>query len=144
MKFWKKFWKLVSRKHLIFGIGLFALVIAMSFFETENKVRVDFTETEIRIRSSKYSMTVPYDLIESAQLLPLAEAGTVIDGSDNMTLRTGNWENTAWGEYTICADLSTSNCVAMRLTDGRLFVFSRKSDVETEELYQQLLVRLQP
>lgn len=144
MKFWEKFWKLVSRKHLIFGIGLFALVIAMSFFETENKVRVDFTETEIRIRSSKYSMTVQYDLIESAQLLPLAEAGTVIDGSDNMTLRTGTWKNAVWGEYTICADLSTSNCVAMQLTDGRLFVFSRKSDAETEELYQQLLVRLQP
>lgn len=142
MTFWEKFWKLVSLKHLFFGILVFVLVIAMSFIEAQHRVRVDLGEAEIVIRSSRYTMTVPYDMIESAQLLPLAEAGTVIDGTDNMTIRTGTWENTIWGEYSVCADLSASNCVALRLTDGRMFVFSRTSNEETEEIYLQMISKL--
>ncbi len=142
MNFWKKFWKLVSHKHLLFGILLFALVIGMSFYETYHKVEVSFSDTEVVIQAKRYTMTVPYELISSVELLLLPDAGTVIDGRDDMTVRTGTWKNTQWGEYTICADLNAKNCIAIHLTDGRLFVFSSRSDMVTEEHYHILLSKL--
>jgi len=138
VKFWQKFWQLVSRKDLVFGTLLFVVVIAMGVYETCNKVTVTFSETAVDISTSKYSMNIPYELVESAELTPLPEAGQVIDGTDDMAARTGHWKNSQWGEYYICADLNSPDCVAVRLKDGRLFAFSRRSAEVTRELYELL------
>ena len=142
MKFWEKFWKLVSRKDLVFGILLFAVVIGMTVYETYHKVAVEFSDTAVDIRTSKYSMNIPYDQVESVELMELPDAGQVLDGADDMTARTGLWENETWGEHYICADLNSPTCVAVYLKDGRIFVFSRRSEVETERDYRQLLDRI--
>lgn len=142
MKFWEKFWKLVSRKDLVFGILLFAVVIVMTVFETYNKVTVDFSDTSVDICTSKYSMNIPYDLVESIELVELPDAGQVIDGADDMAARTGLWENATWGEYYICADLNSSTCIVTRLEDGRIFVFSRRNEEETKNDYRQFLQHL--
>lgn len=142
MKFWEKFWKLVSRKDLVFGILLFAVVIGMTVYETNHKVAVDFSDTAVDIRTSKYSMSIPYDLVESIELVELPDAGQVIDGTDDMAARTGLWENETWGEYYVCADLNSPTCIVAHLKDGRIFVFSRRNEEETEHDYGQFLQRL--
>ena len=142
MKFWEKFWKLVSRKDLVFGIVLFAIVIAMTVFETYNKVKVEFSDTAVDISTSKYSMNIPYDLVESVELVALPEAGEVIDGTDDMAARTGLWKNETWGEYYICADLNSPTCIVAHLEDGRIFVFSRRNDEETTQIYDRFLDQL--
>lgn len=142
MKFWKKFWKLVSRKDLFFGILLFAVVIGMTVYETYHKVTVEFNDTAVDIRTSKYAMNIPYDQVESIELVELPDAGQVIDGADDMTARTGLWKNEIWGEYYICADLNSSTCIAVHLKDGRIFVFSRRNEEETEHDYRQFLQQL--
>lgn len=142
MKFWEKFGKLVSRKDLIFGILLFAVVIAMAAFETYYKVKVEFSDTAVDIRTSKYSMNIPYDLVESVELVALPEAGEVIDGADDMAARTGLWKNETWGEYYICADLNSPSCIVAHLEDGRIFVFSRRNEEETAKIYNKFLDQL--
>ena len=142
MKFWEKFWKLVSRKDLVFGILLFAVVIGMTVYETYHKVRVDFSDAAVDIHTSKYAMTIPYDLVESIELEKLPDPGQVIDGADDMAARTGLWVNEAWGKHCICADLNSSTCIAAYLKDGRIFVFSRRNEKETENDYRQFLQRL--
>ena len=139
MKFWEKFWKLVSRKDLVFGILLFAVVIAMTVHETYHKVQVEFSDTAADIRTGKYAMNIPYDLVESVELVELPDAGTVIDGADDMAARTGLWKNETWGEYYICADLNSPTCIVAQRKDGRVFVFSRRNEVETEKDYRKLL-----
>lgn len=143
MKFWEKFWKLVSRKDLVFGILLFAVVIAMTVFETYNKVKVDFSDAAVDIRTSKYSMNIPYDMVDSIELVALPDAGTVIDGTDDMAARTGLWENETWGEYYICADLNSPTCIVAHLEDGRIFVFSRRNEEETAQIYDRFLYQLE-
>ena len=142
MKFWEKFWKLVSRKDLVFGILLFAIVIAMTVFETYNKVKVDFSDTAVDMRTSKYSMNIPYEMVESVELAALPEAGEVIDGADDMAARTGLWKNETWGEYYICADLNSPTCIVAHLEDGRIFVFSRRNEEETAQIYEKLADKL--
>ncbi len=138
----KKFWQLVSRKDLIFGIVLFALVLGYSAIESINKVRVEFGSDSVDILAAKYSMTIPYDMVDSAALVEMPDPGEIVEGRDDMTIRFGTWINDTWGEYSVCADLATSKAIVVFLEDGRTFVFSRRSNDTTAELYDTLLTHI--
>lgn len=136
MKFWKKFWKLVSKRDLIFGSIIFVLVIVLTFFESANKVTVKFGEEAVDIKAPKYSMNIPYEMVASVELVEIPDRGETEDGRDDMVTRTGLWNNEAWGEYYACLDLQTTNCIVVHLNDGRIFVFSRRSNDETAAVFE--------
>lgn len=50
-------------------ILLFTIAIIMTVFETYNKVNVDFSDTAVDISTRKYSMNIPYDLVDSIELI---------------------------------------------------------------------------
>ena len=138
-----KFKDYFAPKQIIFAIVLFAILIPFAIRDSNNQVKVRFDDTSVYTTSNKYSMTVQYDQIESIQLVPLAEPGEKVEnGYDDDILRAGMWHNDTWGDYHITADLDTTNCVVMTLDDGRIFVFSRKSNTETETLFEELQSRL--
>ena len=138
----KKFWQLVSKKDLIFGALLILVVVIITFVEINNKITVTFEDAAVTIQSSKYSMKVDYDLISSAELVEMPDEGEVVDGFDDMSIRTGNWHNAAWGDYVVCAVPQATNCVVMHLTDGRTFVFNCKSNEETAAIYETLTAHI--
>ena len=128
---------------MLFAVALFAILIPFAIRDSNNQVKVSFDDTSVYTSSNKYSLTVSYDQIDSVELAVLPEAGEKVeDGYDDDILRAGKWINDTWGEYYITADLDTSNCVVMHLTDGRVFVFSSKNDETTAEHYQTLLTHL--
>lgn len=133
MKFWEKFWKLVSVRDMVFVTVLFALAIALSMLESANRVKVTFDDDAVDVKAKRYSMNIPYDMVERIELVEMPEKGNVVEGSDDMSLRTGNWENETWGSYYVCADLAAANCIAVHLDDGRIFVFSSRSNQKTSE-----------
>ena len=138
-----KFKDYFSIKHMLFAVALFAILIPFAIRDSNNQVKVSFDDTSVYTSSNKYSLTVSYDQIDSVELAVLPEAGEKVeDGYDDDILRAGKWVNDTWGEYYITADLDTSNCVVMHLTDGRVFVFSSKNDETTAEHYQTLLTHL--
>ena len=137
----KKFWQIVSKKDLIFGIIVFSLVILISF-KPSNKVRFSFAEDSVDIRSTKYSMNIPYDMVESLELVSKPDMGIEIDGYTDNIIANGLWENEAWGEYTCCLEVYTDNCILVHLTDGRLFVLSRRDNAETQRVYEEFLTYL--
>ena len=137
MKFWEKFWKLVSKKDLVFVTLIFVAVIVFSFLESGNKVKVEFTDVSVNaVSSSKYYLDIPYNAVERIELVDTAQRGENIDGRDDMVTRTGRWKNDSWGEYYACIDLQTSKCIVVHLDDGRIFVFSRKNDEETAMIFE--------
>jgi len=138
----KKFWQIVSRKDIKFLSLLFVIVVIISIVQGTNLVTVNFGEDSVDIQSKKYSMNIPYDMVVSAELMDMPAAGERIEGNDDMTLRIGHWENETWGEYYVCANLNCTNCVAVHLNDGRIFVFSYKSNAKTAEACQMLLDRI--
>ena len=144
MKFWQSFSKKAVLKQLGFALFIFAILIPLSFWDSGRQVRVSFDDDGIFVKSKKYSMSVSYHQIASAELSKLAEPGEKLqDGFDNDILRAGMWHNDVWGEYYITADLDTSNCVVLHLDDGRIFVFSCKDDETTASYYTQLLPYLE-
>lgn len=140
MKFWKSFSKKAVLRQFLFVLALFVLLIPVAIWDSGTQVKVSFSNTDVRIKSDRYTMTVKYEQIAAATLEDLAEPGEKVeDGFDNDIVRTGTWQNDVWGKYWICADPDTSNCVVMELTDGRIFVFSSKNDEKTAQLHETLL-----
>lgn len=142
MTFWQKLKYLFSTKDLIFTILIFVVVIAFAMCNSATLVTVTFGEDSVDIVSAQFSMNIPYDMVESIELVDMPEAGEVVKGKDDIALRTGVWNNEVWGEYHACQDLQTDNCIAVYLDDGRVFVFSRKSNEDTAadfEIFQGYL-----
>lgn len=138
-----KFRDYFSVKHILFAIGVVALMLVFATCQSNNTVKVYFEDTNVQVISSKYSLTIQYADIVSAELADLAEAGEEIrDSYDDEILRAGVWRNNTWGEYIICADLDTTNCIVVTINDGRTMVFSRKNDATNAELYQTLQTHL--
>lgn len=134
-----KFRDYFSLKHILFAVVLMALMVLMAIRQSNNTVKVYFENTEVQVFSAKYSLAIPYDIIESAQLVDLPfEGERVTDAFDDDTLRAGVWNNEIWGEYHIVADLDAENCIEVKLNDGQTFVFSRKDNATTEADYQTL------
>jgi len=132
----KKFWYVVSKKDFIFGLIVFVLAILISL-KPSNKVRVQFDETSVDVVTTKYSMNIPYDMVDSVSLVDKPELGTQIDAYNDNIVAYGIWENDTWGEYTACIEGATDNCIVIHLTDGRLFVISRRNNEETAAVYEQ-------
>ena len=122
-----------SLKHILFAIVLMGLMVLLAINQSANTVKVYFENTEVQVISAKYSLAIPYDIIQSAELVDLPfEGERVVHAYDDDTLRAGVWNNETWGEYHIVADLDAKNCIAVRLNDGRLFVFSHKDNATTD------------
>jgi hypothetical protein len=137
----KNFWNYISKKDLIFGLIILVLVIVMSF-KPSNKIRFYFEEDSVDIKTTKYSMNIPYDMVESLELVSKPDMGTKIDGYTDNIIANGLWKNDVWGEYTACVEVYTDNCILVHLTDGRLFVLSRRDNEETQRVYEEFLTYL--
>ena len=134
MKFWEKFWKLVSKKDLVFGALIILIAVIIPLVQSTNNVKVTFGENAVDIVARRYTMNVPYEMVKSIELADLLDGGENLNGRDDMVTRTGTWKNETWGEYYAC--LETSRCVVIHLDDGRIFVFSRRSDEETSSIFE--------
>ena len=139
MKLWKFLTNKVVLRQLLFVLALFALLIPMALLDSGTQVKVKFYDDSVNVKSDKYTMSVQYSDIASAELVAIAEPGEkVADSFDDKIIRTGTWENDAWGEYIIVADLDTTTCIKLELNDGRILVFSRKNDTATAEDFETL------
>ena len=134
-----KFRDIFDLKQIIFAVVLMGIMLLFAVNQSNNTVKIKFQDEAVRITSSEYNMEIEYDEVAAVSLEALAEPGEKLEnGYDNEILRSGKWENETWGEYYICVDLDVSNCIVVTLEDGRTMVFSRKSDKETTELYNEL------
>ena len=135
--------QILFSKDFGFGIVIFALVILISIFQPSNKILVEFSEESVDVKSARYAMNIPYDMIADLSLEEKPDMGEEVDGHDDMILQTGVWENEAWGEYTACVEIATDNCIVLNLTDGQTFVISRRDNEETQTVFAELQTHLQ-
>ena len=134
-----KFREMFVPKQIVFAIVVLAVFILLGLWDSATQVKVEFSDSVVMVDTDRYDMTIPYDLIETAELVVIPEAGVQIaNGADDETLRTGLWENDTWGEHHICADLESDTCIVLRLTDGRIFVFTGKDSEETAQHFEML------
>ena len=119
-------------RDLAFTVLLFTLILTVAFCRAEDMIKVTFGDDALDVVTSRYSMNIPYDQIESVEIGTLGKDDVIIKGKGDIALRTGHCSNNVWGEYYGIIDLQTSKCVLVRLDDGRLFVFSHQSDEKVQ------------
>lgn len=140
-----KFRDYFSFKQIVFALVIVAMFIGFALWDSVTQVKLTFEDTSVTVKCDKYSMNIPYDMVESAELAQLAEAGEELaDGADDETMRSGHWKNDTWGEYFACVDLEATDCILVHLNDGRLFVFSRRDNEATAEDFATLQTYLNP
>ena len=125
-------------RDLAFTVLLFALIITFAFCRAEDMIRVEFGEEALDVVTNRYSMNIPYDMVESVEIGEVDPDDELIQGKGDIAMRTGLCSNKDWGEYYGILDLQTGKCVLIRLNDGRLFVFSHKSDEKVMEDFNTL------
>lgn len=123
-------------RDLIFALLMVSIVLVFAFCAAEDLMEVTFGEDAVDIVTAKYSMNIPYDMVESIEIDTYSKSDEDVDGRDDMVLRSGIWMNEKWGEYYACLDLQTKNCIVVHLNDGRIFVFSHQSDKTVAEEYE--------
>lgn len=120
-------------RDLAFTVLLFALILTIAFCRAESMMDVTFGETAVDITTSRYSMNIPYEMVESIELGKIDENDQLVNGVADIALRTGTWHNDQWGEYSACMDVQTDDCIVVYLNDGRTFVFSHESNETVAE-----------
>ena len=130
--FFAKLKYLFKWRDVLFAAFLIGLAVLFAFCSAQNMIEVTFTDEAVDIVTAKYTMNIPYEMIESVELGVVSDKDEQVTGRSDMALRTGVWKNETWGEYHGCIDLQTDTCVLVHLKDGRLFVFSQKSNEQVE------------
>ena len=125
-------------RDLAFTVLLFALILTVAFCRAEDMIKVTYGADALDVVTSRYSLNVPYEMIESVEVGDLDKDDEIIQGKGDIALRTGHCRNKDWGEYYGVIDLQTSKAVLIHLNDGRLFVFSHQSDEKVLEDAQTL------
>ena len=138
-EYFAKLKQLFRWRDLIFTVLLFAIILTIAFCKGQNLVEISFGDTAVDITGNRYSMNIPYDMVQSVTLETISKDDDVISAREDLAMRTGQWKNADWGEYYACIDLQTNVCVLVNLNDGRYFAFSAKNEDYTTQAYETLL-----
>ena len=125
-------------RDLAFAVVLFTLILTVASCRAENMITVTYGEEAVDVVTNRYSMNIPYDMIESVQIGDVDEDDEIIKGKGDIALLTGHCMNKEWGEYYGIIDRQTGKCVLVYLNDGRLFVFSHQSDEKVQSDFETL------
>ena len=83
-----------------------------------------------------FAFTVSYDQIERMELFELSDPGSAVTGSENRSIRWGEWENSVFGKYTVCAAKRTDTVILITTRENAYFAFNYHTQKETEKIYQ--------
>ena len=125
-------------RDLAFTLVLFSLILIVAFARADDMMQVSFGETALDVTTNRYGLNVPYDMIASVEIGQVDKNDKILEGKGDIALRTGHFVSEAWGEYYGCIDLQTTTCIVIELDDGRIFVFSHKSDETVAEEFARL------
>lgn len=128
-----------KQKNLALAVLILALVLFYIFSGGSVGISLDFGEEALTLSASDHDWHLPYDQIESLELVDLPKLGTVIDGSEARALCCGIWENDIWGEYTLCADPGIDCCIVVTMKTGDIYVLNYENSDSTEQLHNMFL-----
>ncbi len=135
-EYFAKLKSLFRWRDIVFTLILFAIMLSMAFCKGENMMDVTFGDQAVDIVTAKYTMNIPYEMVESIEIATYSKDDEQINGRSDIALRTGIWKNESWGEYYACIDLQTNTCIVVHLNDGRVFVYSHESDKTVAEEFE--------
>lgn len=113
----------------------------MNTEQAVNAVKIEFGEDSFRVIAPMVDETFDYDLVVAPTLDPDFDRGTRIWGYATHTICSGQFNNTAFGNYTLASFAQVDPCVFFEYK-GKYFAFNQSSAELTEKAYEELLKRI--
>ena len=127
---------------LIVTVVVLLAVASLFIFGSASGIRAELTETALHVKGPMFEETVALSDIDSAELQQDVAYGSRTWGADFVSVKTGNFQNTAFGSYRCAVYSGPQSCIVVRHTGGTL-VFNLKTDGETQTFFHQLQAALQ-
>ena len=67
-------------RDLAFTLLLFALILTVAFCRAEDMIQVNFGEEALDVVTNRYSLNIPYELIETVEIGNLDKGDEIIKG----------------------------------------------------------------
>ncbi len=100
-------------------------------------------EDGLNISASYYSdLTVPYSKIDSLELRDELDGGYRSNGFGSPRLSMGQFKNDEFGHYVRYTYTAVDSCIVIK-GGGEVLVIGGKNDDETQDIYEQLLERIE-
>lgn len=124
---------------LIFtGVTLIFLVLLLF----TGSITAEAAEDALELKGGfGYSLTLPYDAIDSLELREESVSGTRVNGVGSAKLLLGTFENEEFGVHTRYT-CTGSDCCVVIFSEGKVLVVALETEEETRALYEALLERL--
>ncbi|MBQ3488646.1 MAG: SdpI family protein, partial [Clostridia bacterium] len=118
-----------------------ALLIFVAVMMFSGSIRANAADTALEIKGSfGYSLTLPYEKIDSMELREEPVSGTRVNGVGSARLLLGTFQNEEFGTYTRYT-YTGSDCAIVIGSEGKTLVLALESSGDTRALYEALLER---
>jgi len=120
--------------------GATLLLVVIILFT--GSITAEAAEDALELKGSfGYSLTLPYDAVDSLELREESVSGTRVNGVGSAKLLLGTFENEEFGLYTRYT-YTDSDCCVLIFSEGNVLVVALETEEETRALYEALLERL--
>ena len=128
-------------RNILVAVVILIIAFLIAPFRNGESVDLNVTGNSLTVSGPEdFSFTVDVDQIDRIELVELTDMGTAAeDGGETKSLYWGNWENDAWGRYTLCVSKRSDTAILITTVDDRRYVFNYESDETTMEMRQALL-----
>ena len=134
-----------NKKNTIFIIALF-VIVTLIFVLRGGSSGIEFDisdETLTMSYSDKYSFAVPIRDIDTVELADGLDLGECIEGEAGKKYSYGTWENTPYGEYSLCCLTKVTTYVVITDKDGEHYVFNIENASSTTEMKDALITYME-
>lgn len=132
----RKFWK----QNQIWSLLLVVVVLFGMLGRSGVSVAPKAEELMLSLHDGTTTV-VDYSSILSAELLEDPDYGTLAEGKESRSGKSGTWNHPQWGSYTLCIYGSCGTAVKIDTADQRYLV-NLPSEEETLQLYQLIQEKL--
>ena len=129
---------------IFIAVSVIAIVpctaIGLSEFTTETVI-VEIGEDGLHIKAPMVDKSFDYDKIQDLEIDPDFDKGTRIAGYGTPTICSGTFSNGQFGTYTLASYTKVKPCVFF-LYDGDYYAFNQADNEKTQQVYEELLTKI--
>ena len=142
-----------SKMKAVMNVAVFLIALLLiTSMRGKTSASVDLNQENIVLSGPDgYHRSIAYTQVvaDSVKLLgeeDLDKPGSVVTGGENRKYRWGQWENDAWGKYTLCIQQKIDAALCFETVDGETVIFNVESEDTTkafEDAFRELVVYCQ-
>ncbi len=123
---------------LIVALVVLLLVAAIFLYGIVLGVHAQMKDGVLHVKGPLFEESMPLDEITRLSLDEHVAYGSRVGGTDFVKLKTGTFQNPAFGRYRCAVYVAPVHCIVITTDTGRTLVFNLETDEQTQAFFTQL------